>query len=133
MKAVLVCEFILMQVILCLPCVGGELKLVDNRKSEYGIYISPESLPAVKVAAEDLQLYIAKATGAKLPIINSNDSGGRPAIIVGNGPDAEKAGIDIKNIPAEGFTVKTVGNKLFIVGKDTPGNPYSNHWSYRHP
>ena len=96
------------------------LTVVSEGKSDYVIVISPKAEKAAHAAAMDLQEYIFKATGAKLPIVKEAKAGKRPAFRVGY----------IKVDTAEGFVVKVQGKDIHISGNDTPGDPYNNHWAY---
>ena len=48
-------------------------------------------------------------------ITYSNDA---KLILIGNTCFTENSGVDVDEIPTEGFTLKTVGENLFILGKD---------------
>ena len=95
------------------------MPVVENGKSDYVIVISPEAQQKVaRAAANDLQTYIFKATGAKLPIVKPTKKGTRPAFMLGF----------IKVDRPEGFVIKTRGRDIHISGNDTPGEVYNNHW-----
>lgn len=97
---------------------GAERVIVKNGKSDYVIcYSSATGVP--QRAASDLQLYIRKATGAKLPIVPLAQKGSRPAFLVG----FEKV-----DVP-EGFIVKTSGKDIIISGNDTQGQVENAHWA----
>ena len=94
--------------------------VVQNGKSPYVIVVSPKAQQAVmRAAASDLQTYIFKATGAKLPIVKEAKRGNRPAFMLGY----------IKVDKPEGFVVKTQGKDIHISGNDTEGDVYNNHWA----
>jgi len=95
------------------------MPVVENGKSDYVIVISPEAQQKVaRAAAADLQTYIFKATGAKLPIVKPKQKGTRPAFMLGF----------IKVDRPEGFVIRTRGRDIHISGNDTPGEVYNNHW-----
>ena len=66
-----------------------------------------------KFAAEELQQFIERSTGAKLPIVSAL-TGGKPAFMVGIAPD----GFDVATLPRDGFIIRTVGDNTYIVGQD---------------
>ncbi|MBQ9368705.1 MAG: hypothetical protein IJT83_13070, partial [Victivallales bacterium] len=66
-----------------------------------------------KFAAEELQQFIERSTGAKLPIV-AKPTGGKPAFMVGIAPD----GFDVATLPRDGFIIRTVGDNTYIVGQD---------------
>ena len=96
------------------------MPVVTNGKSDYVIVIAPKAQQEVaRYAAKDLQSYIQKATGAKLPIVKEAQKGNRPAFMLGF----------IKVDKPEGFVIKTQGKDIHISGNDTPGNVLNNHWA----
>jgi hypothetical protein len=104
-----------------------DLEVVNNKKSDYVIIVDKDALKTPKFAAQELQKYIEKVTGAKLPITDLPKDDGKN-IFVGFSMYTDKLGVSLKNVPAEGFIIKTVGDSIVIAGKDTPGNPLNMHW-----
>ena len=97
---------------------GAERVIVKNGKSDYVIlYSTATGVP--RRAALDLQTYIYKATGVKLPFVTAANRNGRPAFLIG----FEKV-----TVP-EGFIVKTSGKDIIISGNDTPGQVENAHWA----
>lgn len=72
-------------------------------------------------AAATLQSYIEKATGAKLPILAEDQLSGvtnaTSRVFVGAGQTAGKV-VDLQKLQPEGFVIKTVGEDVYIVGRD---------------
>ena len=96
------------------------MPVVTNGKSDYVIVIAPGAQQeTARYAANDLQSYIRKATGVKLPIVKEAQKGSRPAFMLGF----------IKVDKPEGFVVKTRGKDIHISGNDTPGSVLNNHWA----
>jgi len=106
------------------------LKVAVNGKSDYEIILAPDAYPITRRAADDLQQYIAKATGAKLPIRAAAAPGPKPAIVVGACPAAQQAGLDLAGLRPEGFIIKTAGPNLHIAGRDSDGPAGSDHWRF---
>lgn len=96
------------------------LTVVKDGKSDYVIVVSPKAEKAAHAAATDLQEYIFKATGAKLPKVRENMVGKRPAFRVGY----------LKVDTPEGFVIKVREKDIHISGNDSPGDPYNNHWAF---
>lgn len=69
-----------------------KITLIQNQKSEYKILIPEVYTSVERTAAEDLQQYLERATGAKLPIVPEG-SDKSPAIYVGHTNYAGDAGI----------------------------------------
>ena len=99
---------------------GAPLTIVKNGKSNYCIVHNTKAVnPEVTWrAAKDLQEYIAKSTGVKLPMVKPEARKGRPAFLVG----FEKV-----DTP-EGFIVKTQGRDIIISGNDSKGSVLNCHW-----
>lgn len=109
------------------------LQIVTDGKSPYQIYVSPDALAVTVAAAKDLQQYLAKTTKAKLSIVQESRLPEGPFILVGDSEASRALGVDLSDIPAEGFRIKTIGKNLVISGRDTAGegravDPLSDHW-----
>jgi hypothetical protein len=113
---------------LCSVPACAALTIADNGKSDYQIVVGNDALPITVRAAQDLQKYIEKSTGARLDIVRSDSVGSKPAIVVGFGSAAKSLGVTSDGIRPEGFRIKTVGKNLVIAGRDTDGDPNSDHW-----
>lgn len=95
--------------------------VVKNGKSDYCIIWNPKGVnkELLRYASADLQTYICKATGVKLPIVKPEQRKGRPAFLIG----FEKAG------KREGFTVRSSGKDIIISGDDSAGGVLNCHWA----
>jgi hypothetical protein len=114
---------------------GAELTLVSDGKPKAVIIVAAGETNAA-VAAAEIQKYVAKMSGAKLPVLSEAeaDSTGLPVTIaVGHTRLAAKKGVRIpsgfkevagepKVFEEEGFVIKTVGNAI-ILGGNSDG-PY---------
>ncbi len=85
--------------------------LVQDGASDFVIYHAPDAPPSVVAAAADLQRYIEEASGARLEIVTEPAS---PAIILG-----AAAGLDLADVPLEGFRIVTRDGNILIAGPDT--------------
>lgn len=75
--------------------------------------------PVVKYAAKELQTCLKKATGQDIPVVKA-PSGNKTALILGDCPIARAAGLDVTQIPDEGFRILRDGKHVFIAGHDSP-------------
>ena len=66
-------------------------------------------------AAAQLQAFIASATGVTLPL--TTDRIDKPAIVLGDCPQAKAIGLDSSKLPPEGLAIKTAADAVFIVGR----------------
>ncbi len=101
---------------------GAPLQIVKNGKSDYCIIWNPKGVnqELLMMASQDLQSYIFKSTGVKLPIVKMAQRKNRPAFLIG----FEKV-----DVP-EGFVVKSSGRDISISGNDTPGGVLNCHWAH---
>jgi len=99
------------------------LTLVDNGTPKATIVLSAQANEKAKFAAQELQTYIAKISGATLPIASDADNPQGALILVGKSKltDAMKVKIPSGLTNArreEGFTMVCQGNRLVLAGND---------------
>ncbi len=102
------------------------LTLVENGKSPFRIVISKTASPSVRWAAAELRNDIRKISGADLPVITDDAPCPTHAILLGKSRawTGLGAAVDWKRLGDEGFTIKTLPNKLLIAGSDLRGAMY---------
>lgn len=103
------------------------LMLVDQGKSDYVIVVAPGALETPKFAARELQTYVEKVSGAKLPIADKLPAGKKP-VFVGQSEFTKALGLSAEELRPEGFLIRTVGDAVAIIGRDTRGSPLNMHW-----
>lgn len=82
------------------------------------VIVAPEGAPPpVVFAADELQQHLDAMTGADFQIISEVPAGGA-AIVLGDCPAARAAGIDVDGIARDGYAIRTVGDTVFIAGRD---------------
>ncbi len=102
------------------------LRIVQDGKSGYVIYCDPAAVVWVRDSAKEVQRVLKVSTGVELPI--SREPTDR-MICLGDNESARKAGVTLAVDAADdSFVLRTVGESLFIVGKDKPDVP---NWSSR--
>ena len=93
------------------------------------LIVKANNKPVVAYAAKELQSMLEQAMGCK-PAIVEKPSPRVFSIILGDGNAAREAGLNVADLPDEGFFIRRQGNKLFIAGRDddtrTPANPGFN-------
>ena len=104
---------------------GGDF--IRNGKTSYSIVIPDQPDTGVKFAAQELQTFLKKASGADFRIIKSAQAPEKNRIFLGISPAALKI---LKNDPRKGLkaqehVVRTVGNDLFLYGQGTWGEMYA--------
>lgn len=126
--------------VLTIPCAlaqGTAFQLVKDGKPQATIVVDPQAGKSVRFAAEELQRYVERITGAKLNIATTDDAPAGPRILVGRSAatDALKVAIPsgfTRALKEEGYVLKTVGDALIVAGnddgpklKEDPKNPLS--------
>lgn len=100
--------------------------LVLNGHSDYRIVLPAQPSATEKKAAEELQAFIKQISGATLPLVADNQPAEKKEIVIGSGPRLAAAGVvvDWKRLGRDGYVLKTVGDKLFIIGSNQLGALY---------
>jgi hypothetical protein len=103
------------------PAESFDIVLVKAGRPVHNMYCLPndESDPAAVLALKEYRVLIKKATGAE-PLRVEKPVPGTPTIFFGRNPWSEKAGITTNGLPSEGFRIRSVGQDIHIVGRDTP-------------
>ena len=104
-------------VIIKKPLDHPPIVLVEDGKPKGSIVLPATASGTLSQAAQTLQGFIARATGATLPIVR----GGKftpPALVLGDSALAAEHGLAGKALPIEGFAIKTVPGHILIVGRD---------------
>jgi len=107
---------------------NATLVLVDNGQPFGTIVTAASPTENARTAAAELQEYIEKISGAKLPIARDNTSPGGILILVGQSkltdeiPDLDIPRGRTRDYREEGFVIRTCGHRLVLAGNDT--QPY---------
>ena len=112
----------------CARILAGPLTIVEDGRSRAMIIVAKDESQAQK-AGEEIQKYVEKMSGAKLPIVTEGDALPEQAavsILVGHTQSAQRvnvkipAGLDPAIRPEafeeEGYVLKTVGKSIFVGG-----------------
>ena len=99
--------------------------LIDNSRSlqlnrkNVEIVVPEKSPKTVVFAAEELKKSLGESLGGKIPVVNKPDNN-KISIILGDNTLSRKAGISIKDIPRDGYIIKSLGKDIYILGQDDP-------------
>jgi len=115
--------------ILCLlvsTCSYASIQLVRNGKSDYSIILSKNASPSEHFAAAELKRYIYQISGALIPYVPDSANPPAKAIIVGDCEAFRSLGQTIAGgfMQDEAFVIRTVGDRLVIVGGRLRGTMY---------
>lgn len=105
-----------------LPVAAADLTLVQNGASSYEIVLPDGATRPAKFAATELQSFVERSTGVRLPIVKLA-SPDKPHLFVGPSEASAAAGVKPDDLKPEGFHLKVVGQDIHLVGRDTDGDP----------
>jgi len=97
------------------------IMLADEGRSNYRIVIAEKPSPSVNYAAQELQTYLKKITGARLPIVTDTAPAQPHEILVGKSRRLDSLGVALGK---EGYVLRTVGKRLLIAGGEPRGTLY---------
>ena len=105
--------------------VSETLDLVVDGVSEYVIVRGENAYISEVTAATELQSYLKQITGTEIPIVTDSAEATEKEIIVGKTNREADGEFDREELGDEGFIIKTVGSKLYLVGGELRGTLYS--------
>jgi hypothetical protein len=84
------------------------------------VIVAPADAPSpVRFAAEELKRFLDRVTGAEFAIVWAVPKA-TPAIVLGEDL-AKQAGVSIDGLTRDGYVLKTIGQRLYVAGKDDRG------------
>ena len=100
--------------------------LAERRQSTYRIVVAANASAPARYAAEELQRYLEKITGARLPVVADTEPAQPREILVGRSSRFESCGIpvDWAALGKEGCVLRTAGERLVIAGGEPRGTLY---------
>lgn len=103
-----------------------QIVLVDEGKSPYSIVIPLEAIPSERYAAEELQRYLERISGVKLPITTDDQPMSSREILLGDNAHVHRLGlqVDPAKLGPEGFLLRTLQDHLLIIGGKPRGTLY---------
>lgn len=109
------------------PATAGDMIIVQDGQPRATIVVAKDAAePAkgkIQTAAEELQAYVQKISGAKLPIVDDVQGVKGPAILVGRSRLSDALGVAIPagvsaNRRDEGFVIVCRGERLLLAGNN---------------
>ena len=113
---------------------AADLFLVENGESRAEIIIAESPARSTRLAAAELQTYVAKISGAQLPIETKPSADVAVQIYVGQSPHAAKLGVTAEGLEHGAYRIATGKNWLALIGDDTdftPKEPWAKNNSGR--
>ncbi len=108
------------------PAITTPMYIVADGESDFSIVTAENADECIMTAADELQTYIEKISGAELQIITENQlENGEKAIVLGE-TELEKEITEVNRaaIGADGFLLYSDGNYLLVAGGDSRGTLY---------
>ena len=102
------------------------LTLANQGKTTYQIIIAREAPASERYAAEELQRYLQKITGATLAILTDDVPAKTHEILLGKNLHSQKLGLkcDYSRLGSDGFALRTDHQRLLILGGKPRGTLY---------
>ncbi len=96
----------------------GAITLAEKGKSEYRIVIPSDATPSERYAADELQRYLERMTGARFPMATDSEPATAREILIGDNSRLKKLKLDrdCTQLGPDGFILRTDGRKLIIAG-----------------
>jgi hypothetical protein len=100
------------------PARAARLTLAEAGVSRYRIVIPADAIPSERYAAEELQRYLAKLSGATLPIVTDAEAPVAREIVLGASSRlrARRFSIEFSRLGPDGFVLRSQGRRLIIAG-----------------
>ncbi|NLZ63268.1 MAG: DUF4838 domain-containing protein [Lentisphaerae bacterium] len=94
--------------------------------------VLPEKTPLLKYAASELQTCIGQATGQQVPIVEAPSEGDALSLILGRNSYLEAAGLQLEELPREGYYIRRIGNRVYLAGRDSDTQVPLRVWGQRY-
>ena len=98
---------------------AAEQYLVRDGRAEAEIVIDPAAQRSTRLAAQELQHYLKKISGAKLKIVTETTATVPVKVLIGASKEAEKRGVTTAGLKAGAYRIVASDNWLAMIGDDT--------------
>jgi hypothetical protein len=105
----------------------GDTFIVKDGNPQAEIVVSKDAPRMAKLAAEELQTYLVKISGAKLPIANAPGKDVPVQIYVGRSADTDRLKITEEGLKNGAFRMVSGKNYLVLLGHDSDYTPKEPH------
>ncbi|MBL8762016.1 MAG: DUF4838 domain-containing protein [Phycisphaerae bacterium] len=107
-------------------CAAGDLVLTRDGMSDYVIVVPRSASPATRRGARELVEHIRLISGSELRIIDDDAPAPAHAIMLGAEPPGDKPAADTQPpLGADGFVIRSVGERVYIAGPGPRGTMYA--------
>ena len=104
---------------------------------EVDVVTAPDACSVVRFAADELAGFVGKSLGCEVPVVTSF-SEGRTSLVVGTNAWSRAAGVCPERLPRDGFVVRSLGNRVYVAGCDSPKTDMKallgakSQWPFQH-
>jgi hypothetical protein len=102
---------------------AAEPFLVENGQPRAEIVIAEQPQRTVRLAAHELQTYVEKITGAKLPIATQPTAGVPVQVYVGRSPHTDRLKVSAEGLKDGAYRMTSGDHWLVLIGDDTEFTP----------
>ena len=93
---------------------SSQIPVSRNGQAEMEIVIPENAVPIVRFAAEEIRQRLKEASGADIPILNTPSGREKTVLYLGDQESVRKAGIQVADLPRDGFMLKTAGRNDIV-------------------
>ncbi len=105
------------------PATAADVFIIEDGQPRAEIVIADKPPRTTRLAAQELQTYLEKISGAKLNIVTKPSSKVPVSIFVGSGSHTEKLGITAEGLKHGAYRIASGDNWLVLIGDDTNFTP----------
>ncbi|NUQ62580.1 MAG: tetratricopeptide repeat protein [Pirellulales bacterium] len=105
------------------PLHSAELLLVENSRPRAEIVIAESPMRTVRLAAGELQTYLEKISGARLPIVTKPGSDAPVKIYVGRSEHTDRLDVTPDGLKYGAYRIVSGDDWLVLIGEDTQFTP----------
>jgi hypothetical protein len=109
----------------------SSLKITSN--SSVVIITDKSPTPAAKFAANDLMYYLKKSLSCNVRVTDNQDKLNAQDICIFVGPCKAASMLPIDNLRSDYFITRVSKQKIFLAGKDDPGDPFADYFATKTP
>ncbi len=104
----------------------ANVTVAEKGTSHYRIVVAANAIPSERYAAEELQRYLERISGAKLPVVTDDQPMTPHEILLGDNAHLLRlpVRIDFAKLGTDGFVLRTHGNHLIVAGGKPRGTLY---------
>lgn len=100
--------------------------VASNARSDWRIVVASNAIPSERYAAEELQRYLERISGAKLPVVTDEGAAAGNEILLGDNAHLRRLGppVDFAKLGTDGFVLRSHGTCVVIAGGKPRGTLY---------